>query len=93
MTYLYVQSEEQLWTVGSGEPGTSSWQSESDHSSDDDAARRVAWLNGSPTAGPLSDGERQQLRAYLFGLNVTIGQVDQAVDAIASILGREVRHG
>ena len=41
MTYLYVQSEEQLWTVGSGEPGTSSWQPESDHGSDDDAARRL----------------------------------------------------
>lgn len=88
MTYLYVQSEEQLWTVGTGEPGTNSWRPESDHGSDDDAARRVAWLNGSPSAGPLSDGERQQVRALLFSLSLTVGQVDEAVDAIASILGR-----
>lgn len=48
MTYLYVQCEEQLWTVGSGEPGTSSWQPESDHGSDDDAAHRQHSRKGDP---------------------------------------------
>lgn len=42
--YLYKQSEHGLYTVGSYENGK--WQPESDHVSTDEAARRVAFLNG-----------------------------------------------
>jgi len=44
--YVYVRSEPGLWTVGFYGP-TGDWNSESDHSSVDAAARRVAYLNGS----------------------------------------------
>lgn len=46
--YVYIKSESQLWTVGFYKPdGT--WEAESDHDSPDEAAKRVAWLNGSTT--------------------------------------------
>lgn len=44
-TWLYIQSERTLWTVGFYAPdGT--WHPESDHTSADEAAERVHWLNG-----------------------------------------------
>ena len=46
--YVYVKSKfpgEQLWTVGFYKPD-GSWEPESDHESAEDAADRVAWLNG-----------------------------------------------
>lgn len=44
--YVYIQSEPGLWTVGFYDPA-GKWNAESDHNSQDDAATRVAWLNGS----------------------------------------------
>jgi len=47
MSYVYLRSEPGLWTVGFYRPdGT--WEPESDQTSQDDAANRVAWLNGGP---------------------------------------------
>ncbi len=43
--YVYIRSEPGLWTVGFYDPA-GKWHSESDHSDREDAARRVAWLNG-----------------------------------------------
>jgi len=44
--YFYIQSEPGLWTVGTGDPKTSSqWFPESDHESPEKAAKRVAFLN------------------------------------------------
>ena len=43
--YVYQQSEAQLWTVGYYTPG-GRWVSESDHSTKQQAAERVHWLNG-----------------------------------------------
>ena len=49
MSYVYIRTEPALWTVGFYAPdGT--WQSESDHGSSEEAARRVAWLNGGPAS-------------------------------------------
>jgi hypothetical protein len=51
--YVYIKSEPKLWTVGFyGPDGT--WVSESDHSTAEEAARRVAWLNGSGDAAYLT---------------------------------------
>jgi len=45
MSYVYRSFEPGLWTVGFYMPdGT--WEPESDHGSKDEAAARVAWLNG-----------------------------------------------
>lgn len=47
--YVYIKSEPQLWTVGFYDPA-GKWESESDHDSKDDAAKRVSFLNGNKTA-------------------------------------------
>lgn len=44
-SYVYIQSEACLWTVGFYDP-EGKWQSESDHGTPEEAAERVAWLNG-----------------------------------------------
>lgn len=43
--YVYVESEPGLWTVGFYSPD-GIWHAESDHSLKENAARRVAYLNG-----------------------------------------------
>ena len=43
--YVYIQSEPGLWTVGFYDP-KGKWHPESDHSNQEDAAKRVAYLNG-----------------------------------------------
>lgn len=43
--YVYIKSEPGLWTVGFYDPA-GEWQPESDHTSSEKAAERVAWLNG-----------------------------------------------
>ena len=70
MTYTYLRSEPGLWTVGDYAPD-GRWQPESDHDSREDAAQRVAWLNGSgePPAPPagvlLTPRDRRLLLAAL----------------------------
>jgi len=44
--YVYVKSEPGLWTVGFYAPD-GKWEPESDHHIQEEAAKRVAWLNGS----------------------------------------------
>ena len=46
-SYVYVKSEPGLWTTGFYKPD-GEWEPEQDCSSADEAARRVAWLNGGP---------------------------------------------
>jgi len=43
--YVYIRSGHELYTVGFYDP-KGNWISESDHRSSEDAAKRVAWLNG-----------------------------------------------
>lgn len=43
--YVYIRSEPYLYTVGHYAPG-GEWIPESDHETSDDAAARVAYLNG-----------------------------------------------
>jgi hypothetical protein len=45
MSYVFIQSEEHLWTVGFYSPD-GKWHSESDHDDQDEAATRVHFLNG-----------------------------------------------
>lgn len=49
MSYVYIRSEPGLWTVGFYRPD-GKFEPESDHGDSEDAARRVAWLNGSGAA-------------------------------------------
>ncbi len=43
--YVYIRSESQLWTVGFYGPN-GKWNPESDHDSEEEAAKRVHYLNG-----------------------------------------------
>ena len=43
--YVYIRSEQCLWTVGFYDPN-GKWISESDHDSPESAAERVHYLNG-----------------------------------------------
>ena len=43
--YLYIRSENKLWTVGFYDHN-GHWIPESDHDSKESAADRVHWLNG-----------------------------------------------
>lgn len=56
MSYVYIESEPGLWTVGFYDPD-GHWQPESDHSEKEEAAKRTAWLNGGSPA--LRDGAEQ----------------------------------
>lgn len=46
--YVYIRSEPGLWTVGFFDPN-GKWHPESDFNIQEEAAKRVAWLNGSIT--------------------------------------------
>ncbi|MEE9451045.1 MAG: hypothetical protein V3V72_13430 [Ignavibacteriaceae bacterium] len=46
MKYNYINSEPGLWTVGFYNPD-GKWKPESDHNIREEAAKRIAWLNGS----------------------------------------------
>ena len=54
MSYVYIESEHGLFTVGFYDP-TGKWNAESDHSSREQAAERVHFLNG---------GERKEPEPY-----------------------------
>ena len=43
--YVYIKSEPGLWTVGFYTPN-GEWMPESDYNTSEEAAKRVAWLNG-----------------------------------------------
>lgn len=45
--WVYIRSEPGLWTVGFYSPD-GEWHPTSDHDKQEDAARQVAFLNGSP---------------------------------------------
>lgn len=66
MSYVYLQSERYLYTVGFYDPD-GEWQAESDHSTVDLAAKRVAYLNGGGDALELR-GAIRQLKEQVKGL-------------------------
>ncbi len=45
INWVYIKSEEVLWTVGFYDP-QGNWQAESDHDSKEAAAQQVHYLNG-----------------------------------------------
>ncbi len=83
MSYVYKRTEPGLWTVGFYTPdGT--WEPESDHSSSEEAAKRVAWLNGGqePEAGKLAE-----VRQLLADFDWEFHDRQLALEAINRIVG------
>jgi hypothetical protein len=58
MSYVYIDSEPGLKTVGFYSPD-GKWHAESDHSNDEKAAERVAYLNGQSLRHQLADATRK----------------------------------
>lgn len=54
--YVYQSFEPGLWTAGFYRPN-GEWVPESDHGSQNEAAARVAWLNGGSPAQPFRLGQ------------------------------------
>lgn len=82
MSYVYIQSEPGLWTVGHYDGGK--WEPESDHDSTDAAANRAAKLNG---GGGADEDLRDLLREavqYLDGHGGGAGRLAERIrDALA----------
>lgn len=55
--YVYIRSEQNLWTVGFYDP-SGRWISESDHSAPQEAAERVHWLNGAERRAESAERDR-----------------------------------
>lgn len=72
--YVYVISEEFVWTVGFFMPDNS-WYAESDHFDPDSAAKRTAWLNGAHANGMIPEGHEPSASQQNFPLvkNVKLG--------------------
>jgi hypothetical protein len=52
MSYVYVQSEPNLYTVGHTDPVTGRWHPDSDHATREAAAERVRYLHGGLVSKP-----------------------------------------
>lgn len=64
--WVYIKSEPGLWTVGFYEPSDKrKWQPESDHTSEESAAKRVHYLNGGGHQAELEDREIGTILAAL----------------------------
>lgn len=64
-TWVYLQSEPGLWTVGYYDPN-GRWYADSDHGSREEAAQRVAWLNG---ASKVQEDDGGSYAEYLYRYN------------------------
>ena len=54
--YVYLRSEPGLFTVGFFDP-SGKWHPDNDYNDREEAARRVAWLNGSSVSFPRNISE------------------------------------
>lgn len=87
MSYVYIKSEPQLWTVGYYGP-SGQWFSESDHGDVRDAAFRVHWLNG----GHIDNAELlEALKHISHKLPSLIGRINGAKShAIDAATAKEI---
>lgn len=74
--YHYIRTEKQLWTVGTGSTIDRSWEPESDHDSEESAAKRVAFLNGNPV------NEVTELKLRIASLEKALQTLQERVGAI-----------
>lgn len=86
MTWVYKRTEPTLWTVGFYKPdGT--WEPESDHGSDHEAAERVHWLNGDCTQdASTSTSETNEDRVVKRLLVLTEDELDLCADDLFDLV-------
>jgi len=80
MSYIYVQSEENLWTVGHIQGDD--FKPESDHASPEEAANRVAMLNGGGSHNKAPSHE--QLAIGIIAA-ILIGDLDNAHNHVCAV--------
>ena len=74
--YHYIRTESQLWTVGTGDVKSKTWEPESDHDSEESAAKRVAFLNGNLV------NEIDELKRRIAALEKALSDLQERVLAI-----------
>lgn len=83
MSYVYIQSEPALWTVGTYDGGE--WEPESDHGSPAAAAERVRFLNGGSVPSTAVAGEPTYHDELTMQTDaVTIRQLSEALRRLAA---------
>lgn len=86
MRYIITQSEEELWTVGQGTPGSDrTWQVHSDHGSLTEAEECAAELNGIVTPARLEAALADMGDRYdraIEGLREKINTLENRLDEI-----------
>ncbi|WP_321967192.1 hypothetical protein [Burkholderia cepacia] len=90
--YVYIESEHtpdySLQTVGFYDP-SGKWNPESDHSKAEEAAKRVAFLNGKETSAQLIDA-LEMAESFIAGFEGDVHQegIDVLLTKIRTALGR-----
>ena len=79
--YVYKQTEPNLFTVGYYQPGTNKWEPDSDHPTREEAAKRVAYMNGE-TIPDLSKIIFEELKRWQKSLSGCITDEDIKKEAI-----------
>jgi hypothetical protein len=86
MSYVYRCLQrtgcDHLWSVGYFDP-EGRWQEESDHATADDAAKRVAWLNGGHVDRNEIDQLIQRVNALETKMAVQVVRLDQMSEVVA----------
>ena len=90
MTYVYMQSEPSLWTVGFCDLD-GNFYPESDHETMRAAADRVAFLNGGGNNFASLQEEIERLRAQVAALTVSLeeARLDLLNMVVAQVTGEE----
>jgi hypothetical protein len=83
--WVYLRSEPGLWTVGYYDCNDR-WQSDSDHDSSDDAAKRCAYLNGHDGATAAErDRLRERVTEYRRRLESYADQVTDLMEQLGQL--------
>lgn len=80
MSYVYIKSEAQLWTTGFYKPegdGYGTWEPDKDWPLQEDAAKRVAWLNGS---GRSEEDDLIEILSEMAAMEAALKRVAVAID-------------
>ena len=80
--YVYIRTESGLWTAGFYRPD-GGFEPESDHGTGEDAAKRVAWLNGDAAAEAVGGIGL----TYLTYLAAELHKTQLKVDALCRLSG------
>jgi len=99
MSYFYIKSEPNLWTVGF-EDSKGQWHTDSDHDTKESAANRTILLNGGKPPAPVSKeiehGRKMEDKAIESIVNNGLGGKLEVKDLLRNVLfnfeGKDARN-